>query len=232
MLTPILVLLAASIFLYRKQFKKISPSITFFKYEHLKDLLGLGLNFFWVQINGIILFQSSYLIISSQIGPAEVTIYSIIFNYFHAIPIVLNVFLNPYWPAVTEALTKGDFDWIRKSLKNLRLLFLLFVSVSLGLYLVADIAIPIWIGQNLSIEGRIVLLMCLYTVLNMWRSIHSFFLNGMGQIKIQSIISSFTALCFLVLAFILAKTTWTLWCCSCKRSGRHPQSSYLPFCFE
>jgi len=203
MLTPIMVLLIVSSFYYSKRFKNISPSFTFFSFKHLKSLLSLGLNFLWIRVNGIILLQSAYLIISSQIDPSEVAKYNIAFSYYNFLYMLLNVFINPYWPAVTESVKKQDFNWIRKSLKKVRIIFLLFVIACFILYSLADILIPIWVNEPITFDNNLLLFMCFYTIFNMWKEISSFFLNGMSILKTQSIVSSFTAVSFLILAFLL-----------------------------
>ncbi|MEO1051058.1 MAG: oligosaccharide flippase family protein [Bacteroidota bacterium] len=202
MLTPIIVYLIASGFFYTRRFRNISPSFAAFRMKHLKSLLHLGLNFLWIRINGLILLQSAYLIINLQMGPAEVASYSIVFNYFHSIQFLFNIFINPYWPAVTEAINKKDLKWIKQSLKKVRLLFLFFLLAIFILFLSANTIIPIWLNKPVVFENGILLLMSIYMTLNIWKGIHSFFLNGMSIVKIQTIVSSFTALGFLILAFI------------------------------
>ena len=196
MLTPIIVLLIFSSFYYAKRFENISPSFNSFSFKHLKSLLSLGLNFLWIRLNGIILLQSAYLIISSQIGPSEVAKYNIAFIYYNSIYMLLNVFINPYWPAVAESVKKQDYNWIRNSLKKVRIIFLLFATACFMLYALADILIPIWVNESITFDNNLLLFMCFYIMLNMWKEISSFFLNGMSELRIQSIVSSFTALKF------------------------------------
>lgn len=203
MLTPIIVFTAASIYLYTGKLRNISPSLSLFRLQHLKSLLHLGFNFLWIKINGIILLQSAYLIISATMGPSVVTTYSIVFNYFNSIQVILNVFINPYWPAVTEAATKNDYNWISANLKNVRWMILIFSVACIAMYLLSDILIPLWIGKVIHLNESFVLLMCIYIMLNMWKGVYSFFLNGMGIVKIQSIVASATAICFLALSFPL-----------------------------
>ena len=203
MLLPIIVYLIASVFYFKRRFKQISPAFSSFKIDHLKSLLNLGVSFLWIRVNGIILLQSAYLIINLRLGPTDVASFSIVFSYFNAMQILLNVFLNPYWPAVTEAINKNDLKWIRQSLKKVRVLFLVFLLANFTLFLLANTIIPIWLNKSISFDNTLLLLMCVYVSLNMWKGIYSFFLNGLSVTKEQSIVSSFTAFSFLVLAFFL-----------------------------
>ena len=62
-LSPVLVLIAASIYFFSTTYKNITPSIKYFRKEHVKDLFGLGINFFLIEVSALIIFQSTNFII-------------------------------------------------------------------------------------------------------------------------------------------------------------------------
>ena len=79
---PLLILVLASLLFYNTDYRKISPSISHIKIEYAKDLLSLGIKFFAIQMAGLIIYQSSTIIIAQFFGPSEVTTYNIGYKYF------------------------------------------------------------------------------------------------------------------------------------------------------
>lgn len=71
---PILVTLAASIFLYNRHFRRISPSLRYIKSGIIKDLFSLGARFFLIQIQVVVLYQCTNVLISNVSGPEDVTL--------------------------------------------------------------------------------------------------------------------------------------------------------------
>ena len=62
----------------------------------------------------------------------EVVIYNLAFKYFSVIQILFAIMMNVYWSAITEALEKKDFDWIRSTVtrtkKNMAFSFIFWDS--------------------------------------------------------------------------------------------------------
>ena len=109
------------------------PAIFYFKYPHLrpsmslvsikesKNVISIGLQFFMIQIAGVILFMSSNILISKLFSPAMVTPYQITYRYFSIMLVVFTVICMPFWNATTDAYERGDFAWIQAATKKLRL---------------------------------------------------------------------------------------------------------------
>ena len=58
MLTPVIIYMGASYILYNRKYAYLKPSWHSIDLSHAKDLTGLGLQFFIIQIAGLIIFQS------------------------------------------------------------------------------------------------------------------------------------------------------------------------------
>ena len=203
--TPIAVLIASSIWFYSRKYRKFAPSLKFVKFKYARDLVTLGFKFFLLQIAGIVLYQTSNIIIAQLFGAAEVTPYSIAYKYFGVIPMIMGIILSPFWSAYTEAWVKKDIQWIRKSLRHLKLIWALLALLSLIMLVFAEFVYEMWVGKEVVVPFIVSLTLAIYVVMLGWTNIYSLFLNGAGKIKLQLYISFFTMLFNIPLAIYLGK---------------------------
>lgn len=191
---------------FKKMFKYLDPSIKYFDKRCIKNLLNLSILFFLLQLAGLITLSFSNVLVSYLFGPAEVTPFNIAQRYFGITLMLFNIIISPIWSATTDAYTKGDYDWINKSNKTMvRLLFADFVLLAV-MVAVSPIIYNIWIGDQVSIPIEISIVMALYHFILIWSLSYSYFLNGMGKLKIQSINTIAAAILFCPLCFALGRT--------------------------
>ena len=74
---PIIILIISTIYIFTKPYKNLRPSIHSVDLSYTRDLLGLGIKFFIIQIAAIIQFQTSNIIIARFYSMKDVTIYNI-----------------------------------------------------------------------------------------------------------------------------------------------------------
>ncbi|MFT3932616.1 MAG: MATE family efflux transporter [Chitinophagaceae bacterium] len=182
---PVIVLLLSSIWLYTHEYKKYAPSFKYIKFSYARDLMGLGIHFFLLQIAGVVLYETSNIIISQLFGPAEVTPYNIAYRYFGIVTMVMATVMTPFWSAYTEAWTKGDYEWIKNSLKKLRFLWLGITVMTIFMLLFSNFFYRLWVGKEIKVPASISIIIAIYVVMNAWNNIYSLFLNGAGKIKLQ-----------------------------------------------
>jgi len=136
MLTPVIVYLVVSIYFYKNKYYYLKPSWKSIELSYAKDLTGLGIKFFVIQIAALIIFQTSNILISQFFSPAEVTPYNISFKYFGVLTMLWGIILAPIWSAFTQAKTLNDIIWVKKTISRLNKLMiptiLLLVLMSFG----------------------------------------------------------------------------------------------------
>lgn len=190
-LAPVIVLIVASFYFYKKEYSKIAPSIMFVDFKYAKELLSLGLQFFIIQISALVLFQSSNIIIAQYFGPKEVTSYNIAYKFFSIINMLFSLIMIPYWSAFTEAWVKLDIAWIDKTIKGLIKIFLAFTIVGIILLFIADWVFVVWIGEekmkNISINFLLKISLILNFLVFSFGGIFNMFINGTGKIRLQMI---------------------------------------------
>lgn len=203
--TPVIVYSTATLYIFKYEYKKYSPSIKHIKFIYSKALLGLGSKFFIIQIAAILLYQTNNIIISHILGPEQVTPYNIAFRYFSLLMMIFSIILTPYWSAFTDAWVKKELYWIKGIMKKLNLLWILFLLLSIIMLAGSKWIYHFWIGDKVTIPFSISALVAAWVVLNSWNNIYSFFLNGVSKIKMQLYLGIFAALFNVPLAILGGK---------------------------
>jgi O-antigen/teichoic acid export membrane protein len=204
--SPVFVLVFSSLIMFSTKYKKFRPSLGFVDFFYAKDLIGLGYKFFIIQVAGIIQFQTTVLIIAQYFGSLQVTNYNIAFRLFGIMNMVFSIALTPLWSAVTDAYSKQDFGWIRKSVKRYFTLWV-FIALIGGIVLILSNKVyELWIGKGIvSIDFRISFWLYIYFSIITFGSIYVSVLNGMGAIKIQYIFCIISPILFITISIILVK---------------------------
>lgn len=203
--TPLLFMIVFSIILFNGPYKHLRPSIKQFDKTVFPSLTSLGLKFFVVQIAVIILFSTDNFIISYLFGPQEVVPYAVARKYMGILQMGFVILVNPYWSAFTDAFTKNDKKWIENSVSNLHKFWLLMVVGMVILFFLAPFVYKIWIKDKVSVPAHLSALMGLFVVVRSWNSIYSYFLNGVGKIKMQLYLSLTSTVFNIPLSIFLGK---------------------------
>jgi O-antigen/teichoic acid export membrane protein len=202
---PVLALLIASIVLFKNKFKKLRPTIAQIKIKNLKKIGGLGLHFFIIQLCLLVVYTSDNYIISYLFGPSEVTTYAIPYKYFSVLTILFTVIMSPYWSAITDAYTKNEFEWIKKTINRLIKILLGGVGIALIMYFFSDFIFNIWVGKEIVVPSSLTALMGIYSVLMGVQTLFSYFSNGLGKIRVQMIVYIFCAVINIPLSYYFGK---------------------------
>lgn len=202
---PVLTTLIASFISFKSKYKNIQPGFKFIRFIEIKKILNLGIKYFIIQIAAIIFYQTNNLIITQIVGPEAVTDYSIAFQLFSIITIIFLTILTPYWSAFTDAFTRNDFDWIKKVMRNLKLIWGIMLLLTVILYFASDFIIKIWIGKEVNINKELYLTMAIYIIVNALNAIYSYFLNGVGRLNLQLYSSVIFAIVHIPLALYFGK---------------------------
>ena len=172
---------------FTKLYPYLSPSIKYYKREYLKDLLSLSLLFFILQVMGIVLFSLSNLLISNFFGPDQITPYNIAYRYISVVPMVFSLLSAPLWSATTDAYIKSDMNWIKHCINRLHKFNLFFLFVITVMVLCSKWIYIIWIGETVTISYTMSTLMGIYTFIIIYSLSYSYFLYGMGKLRLQAI---------------------------------------------
>ena len=182
---PLLVFGIFSIVLYKGSYRPFAPSFKLIKTKYIKDLMSLGLKFFIIQLGLIFFYNADNLIISNIISPAAVTSYNIAFKFFSVITMVSAIVMAPIWPAFTEANAKEDYPWIKLTISRLLKFCMLIFIIGALMLLVSPYVYRFWVGNKIVVPFTLSAVLFAFTIINTYRSIFCFYLNGIGKIQLE-----------------------------------------------
>jgi len=205
MVAPVIVYTIATIVVFKTYLKEYYIKIKLrISKVIFSELMGLGIKFFIIQVTGIIIFSSANLIITQLYGPEYVTPYNIASRLFITTQSLFTIITTPFWTAFTEANAKNDFDWVRKSVRMLLKIWMLF-ALGIGiLWLVSPFVYRIWIGKEVDVPSLLSLQFAILAIISTFQSPFIFYIYGVGKIKVVFIITLIQSIVFVPLALLLA----------------------------
>jgi O-antigen/teichoic acid export membrane protein len=203
--TGALVPLGANFWFFKNTYPRLAPSFRSIDLVYTRDLLGLGVQFFILQISGLIVFSTANIIIAQLFGPSDVTTYNIAFKYYGIALTGFMILLTPFWSAFTDAYVRMDFNWIRRAVQSLIKYWLLLCIGVVVMTIVADRFYLLWVGTSVQVPFELSLLMGIYVIIFAWSNIFAFFVNGTGKIRLMIWSSVIVALINIPLSIFLAK---------------------------
>lgn len=198
----VFVLSIASFYFFLGQLKKYRPSIKYVRFRYAKDLMDLGVKFFFLQVLAILFYATNNIIIAQICGPNEVTVYNVAYKYMNIMQMGFLILITPFWSAFTEAYVKKDMEWMNRTYRNLIKVFLLILSCGLLMLIISPWIFPLWVGDTVEISFTLTLLLFVYQVFNVWGGMHSTIIYGIGKIKVQLISSGIVCCLNVPLAII------------------------------
>lgn len=204
-LSPLIVYLAAWPITFNRKYPELRPSLVLVDKTSVKELLSVGVEFFFLQIGGVILFASSNTMISHFFSPQSVTPYQIAYRYFSFTMMVFTIIAVPFWSATTDAYERKDIKWIKASIHKLRLLFFCIAIALLIMIVCSKWVYSVWVGQNISIPLSMTIFMAAYMLIIIYSLCYSYFLNGIGKLRLQIICTSIAAIGYFPIAYYLGK---------------------------
>lgn len=203
---PIVILMLFSIIMFRKKFKSFIPSIVYFDRSLIKDIMGLGLSFFIIQIGATMLFLTDNIIITQIFDPSAVTPYQITNKYFSITLIIFSIIIGPYWSAITEAYKKKEINWIKNSIYNLHKVWGILFILSIIMLLIFNPILKLWTGGEISVGFMLSSQFALFAILQSLNNIYTYFLNGVGILRVQLITGLVSLIINIPLSVFFAKT--------------------------
>lgn len=201
--SQLLITLISAIWLFSKVVPELRPQPRF-SLTSFKTIYGQGLFFFISQISTLLIFQTDNLIIAHFLGSEKVTPYSVTWRLFFYIIMVFQI-SSPYlWASISDANSKGDFQWIKNNF-NKTLLYTLLIGAPILLFvsLNYEFIISSWAGSAAIPNAMLVYLVASFTLVTIILIPIVNVFAGMGKIKIYSSYTFITAITNIILSIIL-----------------------------
>ena len=203
---PLAVYVLSYPYTFWMRFPYLRPSLKFVNLRSALELGNLGIKFFWLQVAGLIQFMTANILISRFFTPEMVTPYQIAYRYISLVMVGFTVICMPFWNATTDAYERKDMDWIRRAsqkmnwmMAGIAALLVLMVAVSPWVY-------QLWIGDACEVPLGMTAMMALYIILLIISMRYSYFLNGVGALRLQ-LYMTVSAIIFIPLAWAVSSYT-------------------------
>ena len=203
---PLLIYLLAYPYTFYKRYRQLRPSIHLVDLRSALELANIGIKFFWLQIAGIIQFMTANILISKFFTPEMVTPYQITYRYMSLVIVGFTVVCMPFWNATTDAYERGDIQWIRNASHRLASISALVALALIIMVLISPWVYQVWIGDACEIPEGMTTLMAIYIYLQVLSMRYSYFLNGIGALRLQLYMTVMTVI-FIPLAWYVSKET-------------------------
>lgn len=202
-----LLLFSAYFFLFVRP--DLLPKFRYFSFNSSSSLLKLGGKFFLIQVSAIVQYETTNVLISRYFSATQVTQYNISYKLFGILIMMFSIAISPLWSAVTDAQSKGDFKWIRKTEKKVLFLWGILALGGILLLSISSYLYTLWLGDSIEIPFLISLGVMLYILTQSFGMIYVYILNGLGRLKTQYYLSILTMIYFIPLSYFLAvKLNW------------------------
>lgn len=195
---PAIVMLITSVIMFRfSHYRIYRPKISYIRVDLIKNIMGLGSQFFVISLCLIIIFQLVNIVLSRELGPISVTKYNVANRYFNVLYILINIVVTPFWSAFTDAYTKGDLLWMKNTLRRLENLWLIALGCGIIMLATSSYFYKMWIGGDVNVSLFLSLSVMIMTLSRTLGNIYMFLINGIGTVRIQLI----TYLAFAIIAW-------------------------------
>jgi O-antigen/teichoic acid export membrane protein len=185
---------------------ELRPDWAFVSRDTISQIARLGGLFFVLQVVSSVAYSADNLIIARTLGVINVPDYAIPQRMFALISMMVLMLAAPLWPAYAEAIARGDFQWIRRTLrKTLLIAFGISCMASLLLLVLAPTLIRLWIGTRIHPPFLLLLGFAIWTVIECTGNTLAVFLNSAAAVRIQITLSVIFAVICVCMKVFMAK---------------------------
>lgn len=206
---PLLVYALAYPYTFFVKYPYLRPSWRYVNFKSAIELGNIGLKFFWLQIAAIIQFMTANILISKFFTPEMVTPYQITYRYMSIVIVFFTVVCMPFWNATTDAYERGDIGWIKTANRKMNLLTIMVFMGMVVLVFVSPFVYGIWIGNECDVPFGMTVIMAIYIYLLILSMRYSYFLNGVGVLRLQMYMTV-SAIIFIPLAWFVSNETHSI----------------------
>jgi O-antigen/teichoic acid export membrane protein len=184
--------------------KWLFPRIKEFKWNIAMRILSLGTIFTWFQVVAFVGTTLDNVIISHYYGPEALAKYALMYKLLTGL-LIAQLFSAGLWPAIGEALERGDIEWVRSAFnKMLRIFTILGLITALIMGVGSHWIIKYWVGEEMIPSFWMAFgFACWSFITNFFGAIASTLSNN-ASIRKLTLLTTFAAFSALVIKIIFA----------------------------
>lgn len=167
----------------------------------LKEILNLGVKFMFLQIGFLFVFSSDSYIISNAFNPTEIVAYEVVNKLFQFPFMIIFAALSPLWSMFAKHYLEKDKNKLYSDFRKFNKTFIFILLSLITLYTITPTVISIWIKNDITIPNYLILLTTIVTALKIFVSFYTFFLNGIGKLRLYLIVLAISVIIKIPLSF-------------------------------
>lgn len=203
-------------FIFQFYFKKkwAAPKVKDIDLSIIKSLLKTGMIFFVMDVFQVIGYSSDNFVISNILGVSAVALYGVV-QKLSLLALIFGAFTSSLWPAYTEALARGDYIWVKRTIKK-TIIINLGLGILIGVFITTcgSWIIYKWTGGRLLPSISLLLGFSFFIIVNGLVGAFSIIFNSSFILKWQvpliivSAISSIILKIFLCNSYGISGVVW------------------------
>lgn len=201
---PILVTAVASVILFRGRYASVAPSARYITPAFIKDLFSLGIKFFIINLQAVVVFQTTNFLISYVSSPESVTSYNIAYKYLGLTIFIFANFMSSLWPAYTDAYTKGDYDWMISTKRKMDRILLCCCVFCVLAAACAQPVYSIWIGDKAYIPPMMTWSVSAYIMAYCYMTLNGTLIIGVGKVQLETLVVTIGMILYIPMALCLS----------------------------
>lgn len=128
----------------------LRPQWKWFEWRRGSALMGTGISFLVSSLGSVALAAAPVLVIGNRFGASQVGAYALTYKILSVPMLLFSLFWYPLWPAYADAHARGDYGWIRLTLRRSRNVALFLQAPTIGaIGLAVPWLVAAWTGGRL-----------------------------------------------------------------------------------
>jgi O-antigen/teichoic acid export membrane protein len=146
---PVLVECVQSLWVLRRA-EELTPARADASRQLARQLLRVGGLFLALNVAVAVSYQSDTLIVSTVLGATAAAVFAVGLRMFGTVSSIFATALQQFWPALAEALARGDLEWVRRRFRQVVTGSTLLLAAVAGLLVLAGQPLArLWVGSSL-----------------------------------------------------------------------------------
>lgn len=155
-----------------------------------RERLGLGLEFFVLQLSSLVLYSLGNILIFKHLGADEVARYDVINKIYQVGLSLYSVIIGVMWPEITRARAARNKKTLMNIFRNLAVIAGLFSTVALIGAFFAPKIVTLWTNHRIQIEPYEALPFAGLVAVQSLAYVGAVFMNAFEQIRVQILLGA------------------------------------------
>lgn len=201
-------LVIATLYVFGISNPELRPNARLYDYKYAVSTLKIGGAFLWLQLMAMVLNSTNSYLVTIFLGNAAVVDFNIYFKIFSMIGTFVALGSTPIWSAATKAQVENNYKWLYSLFKKFSALSFLGILGNFVLILPLQFVFDLWLGEStIPVDYMTAFIFAAFGAVMIWSSSITCFANGLGELKLQTILLTIGAIIDIPLTYVLAKLT-------------------------